>query len=63
MLAGWGTVRWTNNQTRESKSDLEVVETLLAKLESERNQNSATAVANGEASSVVRQTLRIFDPA
>jgi UDP-N-acetylmuramoyl-L-alanyl-D-glutamate--2,6-diaminopimelate ligase len=63
MLAGWGTVRWTNNQTRESKSDLEVVEALLAKLDGEHKQIDATAALSGEASPVARHSLRIFDPA
>jgi UDP-N-acetylmuramyl tripeptide synthase len=63
LLAGWGTVRWTNNQTRESKSDLEVVEALLAKLDGEHKQTEATAALSGEASPVACHSLRIFDPA
>ena len=63
MLAGWGSVRWTNNQTRESKSDLDVVEALLAKLECERNQSAPSAATNEESSPVARHSLRIFGPA
>jgi UDP-N-acetylmuramoyl-L-alanyl-D-glutamate--2,6-diaminopimelate ligase len=63
MLAGWGSVRWTNNQTRESKSDLDVVEALLAKLECERHQSAASAATNDESSPVARHSLRIFGPA
>ena len=63
MLAGWGSVRWTNNQTRESKSDLDVVEALLAKLECERHQSAPSAATNDESSPVARHSLRIFGPA
>lgn len=57
LLTGWGVNRWTNNQTRQSKSDYEVVEQLVKRMRSERkSQRQPASVAE-------RPALKLFDAA
>ncbi len=57
LFAGWGTNRWTNNQTDEVRSDAEVIEQVLQSLSTDRDPTPAAAAAGD------RPVFKVFDAA